>query len=74
MNRREFLKATGAASVAGPLRRWIQAELTFLDKNGMPQQTHELAPDFTGCAYPDPDYSYFIADHLGQFGGAWSKS
>lgn len=36
----------------------IQAGLTFVDKNGHPQATHELAPDYTGCAFPDPDHSY----------------
>jgi phospholipase C len=35
-----------------------QAGLQFPDKNGVLQSTRELAPDFTGCAYPDPDHSY----------------
>jgi phospholipase C len=35
-----------------------QAGLQFPDKSGVLQSTHELAPDFTGCAYPDPDHSY----------------
>ena len=35
-----------------------QAGLQFPDKSGVLQRTHELAPDFTGCAYPDPDHSY----------------
>jgi phospholipase C len=35
-----------------------QAGLQFPDKTGVLQSTRELAPDFTGCAYPDPDHSY----------------
>lgn len=35
-----------------------QAGLTYLDSAGNAQQTHALAPDFTGCAHPDPDHSY----------------
>ena len=35
-----------------------QAGLQFPDKAGALQSTHELAPDFTGCAFPDPDHSY----------------
>jgi phospholipase C len=95
MNRRRFLKTSGAATAAAPLFArdlpissaaepeikhivvvmmenrsfdhllgWLpnangaQAGLIFTDKNGAPQATHELAPDFTGCAYPDPDHSY----------------
>ena len=92
MNRRTFLKQTGAAAAVTPLLAanldaavaqikhvvvvmmenrsfdhllgWLpgadgqQAGLTYLDKSGNPQATHELAPDFTGCAYPDPDHSY----------------
>jgi phospholipase C len=35
-----------------------QAGLHFPDQNGVLQATFELAPDFTGCAFPDPDHSY----------------
>jgi phospholipase C len=35
-----------------------QAGLTFLDAAGVPHATHPLAPDFQGCAHPDPDHSY----------------
>jgi phospholipase C len=35
-----------------------QAGLKFPDPSGALQSTYELAPDFTGCAYPDPDHSY----------------
>jgi phospholipase C len=35
-----------------------QAGLTYPDRNGVPQSTHALAPDFQGCAHPDPDHSY----------------
>src|ERR1700687_280277 len=31
---------------------------TYVDLNGVLQATFPLAPDFTGCAYPDPDHSY----------------
>jgi phospholipase C len=34
-----------------------QAGLTFLDRAGAPHPTHALAPDFQGCAHPDPDHS-----------------
>jgi len=36
----------------------IQAGLQFPDSSGALHSTFELAPDFTGCAYPDPDHSY----------------
>jgi phospholipase C len=36
----------------------MQAGLTYNDSNGNPQSTFELSPDYTGCAYPDPDHSY----------------
>jgi phospholipase C len=35
-----------------------QAGLTYLDAAGAPHPTHALAPDFQGCAHPDPDHSY----------------
>jgi phospholipase C len=35
-----------------------QAGLKFPDPSGTLKPTYELAPDFTGCAYPDPDHSY----------------
>jgi phospholipase C len=35
-----------------------QAGLTFTDAAGAPHQTFALAPDFQGCAHPDPDHSY----------------
>ena len=35
-----------------------QAGLSFLDKNGQPQATHALAPDWTGCGFGDPSHSY----------------
>lgn len=93
MNRRTFLKQTGAAAAVTPLLTtaelqaatsqvkhivvvmmenrsfdhllgWLpnadgkQSGLTFLDKQGATQSTHELAPDYTGCSHPDPDHSY----------------
>lgn len=35
-----------------------QAGLSYLDAGGVAHPTHPLAPDFTGCAHPDPDHSY----------------
>jgi phospholipase C len=94
MNRRTFLKTTGAVAATTPLLGelasaateapdiqqvvlvmmenrsfdhllgWLpnadgkQAGLQFPNKTGGYSQTHELAPDYTGCAYPDPDHSY----------------
>src|SRR4051794_1814758 len=35
-----------------------QAGLTYTDDQGHPHQTLRLAPDFQGCAHPDPDHSW----------------
>src|SRR5262245_24591322 len=35
-----------------------QAGLTYTDAAGAAHQTWALAPDFQGCAYPDPHHSY----------------
>jgi phospholipase C len=35
-----------------------QGGLTFADESGALFGTHRLAPDFQGCAHPDPDHSY----------------
>lgn len=35
-----------------------QAGLSYLDVNGASNPTHNLAPDWTGCGYNDPDHSY----------------
>jgi phospholipase C len=35
-----------------------QAGLAYPDRTGTAQPTHALAPDFQGCAHPDPDHSY----------------
>ena len=32
--------------------------LSYLDVNGVSHPTHDLAPDWTGCGYNDPDHSY----------------
>ncbi len=32
--------------------------LTYTDANGVPHQTFDLATDFEGCGYNDPDHSY----------------
>ena len=92
MNRRTFLRTTGATAAVTPLLSseaeaavseiqhivvvmmenrsfdhllgWLpgadgrQAGGVYLNKKGQPYGTFELAPDFTGCAYPDPDHSY----------------
>src|SRR5262249_25113672 len=36
----------------------LQAGLTYPDPSGGLQATHELAPDFQGCSFGDPDHSY----------------
>ena len=35
-----------------------QENLVYRDRNGVPHQTYGLAPDFQGCAHPDPDHSF----------------
>ncbi|WP_051361898.1 alkaline phosphatase family protein [Solimonas soli] len=35
-----------------------QAGLTFKDRDGKPQKTYRLAPDYQGCGLGDPDHSY----------------
>jgi phospholipase C len=35
-----------------------QAGLTYTDAAGQAHATYPLAPDFQGCAHPDPDHSY----------------
>ncbi|MBV9506851.1 MAG: alkaline phosphatase family protein [Acidobacteriia bacterium] len=35
-----------------------QAGVMYKDANGVLQSTFPLAPDYTGCDYPDPDHSY----------------
>src|ERR1700757_5408902 len=35
-----------------------QAGLSYQDVNGVSHPTHELAPDWTGCGFNDPDHSY----------------
>jgi len=91
MDRRTFIKATGAAAAVAPLASgqqaaqnqiehvvvvmmenrsfdhlfgWlpnadgIQAGLSFPNPAGGTSATWPLAPDYTGCSYPDPDHSY----------------
>lgn len=36
----------------------MQSGLEYLDVNGISHPTHDLAPDWTGCGYNDPDHSY----------------
>lgn len=35
-----------------------QAGLTYTDATGQSFETHRLAPDWQGCAHPDPDHSW----------------
>jgi phospholipase C len=35
-----------------------QAGLSYLDVAGVSHPTHDLAPDWTGCGFNDPDHSY----------------
>src|SRR4051812_25300197 len=36
----------------------VQSGLTYVDRAGTRFNTHELAPDYTGCGHPVPDHSY----------------
>src|SRR3954463_15658900 len=49
-----------------------QAGLSFTDKAGRTHRTQRLAPDWQGCAHPDPDHSWDggrIQLHGGRSGG-----
>jgi phospholipase C len=46
-----------------------QAGLSYPDRIGAMQPTHPLAPDFQGCAHPDPDHS-FAGGRVEYDGGA----
>src|SRR5919198_5763523 len=35
-----------------------QDGLTYIDADGVPHSTYELAPDYEGCGFKDPDHSY----------------
>ncbi len=41
-----------------PNANGTQAGLIYQDVNGESHATHELAPDWTGCGFNDPDHSY----------------
>jgi len=41
-----------------PNANGMQAGLSYQDSSGIMRQTFELAPDYTGCSYLDPDHSY----------------
>ena len=41
-----------------PNAHGVQAGLSYEDVNGLGHPTHELAPDWTGCRFNDPDHSY----------------
>src|SRR3954468_19753100 len=34
-----------------------EAGITYLDRDGVAHATYPLAPDYQGCAHPDPDHS-----------------
>jgi len=36
----------------------VQQGLSYLDKDGVAQETWPLAPDFQGCSYDDPDHTW----------------
>ena len=46
-----------------------QAGLAYADNAGAEHQTYPLAPDFQGCAHPDPDHSY-QGGRIQFYGGA----
>jgi phospholipase C len=39
------------------------AGLSYPDPNGVPVATHHLTPDFQGCAFRDPDHSWYGGRH-----------
>jgi len=41
-----------------PNANGMQAGLSYQDVDGVSHPTHELAPDWTGCGFNDPDHSY----------------
>jgi phospholipase C len=41
-----------------PNANGMQAGLSYENLNGQYQSTFDLAPNFTGCQWPDPDHSY----------------
>ncbi|HYL39382.1 MAG TPA: alkaline phosphatase family protein [Bryobacteraceae bacterium] len=47
----------------------VESGLTFADANNVPYPTWDLAPDFEGCGYSDPDHSY-SGSRIAYDGGA----
>jgi len=41
-----------------PNANGMQAGLSYVDSSGVSHPTHNLAPDWTGCGFNDPDHSY----------------
>src|SRR5262245_25439797 len=41
-----------------PTANAMQSELSYLDETGTLHRTAPLAPDYQGCAHPDPDHSW----------------
>jgi len=41
-----------------PLANAMQAGLSYPDQDGVLHSTAPLAPDYQGCAHPDPDHSW----------------
>jgi phospholipase C len=46
-----------------------QAGLTYVNGDGVAEDTHPLVPDYTGCSHPGPDHSY-AGGRLQYDGGA----
>jgi phospholipase C len=46
-----------------------QEGLTYFDKQGNPQSTYPLAPDYTGCGHHDPEH-FYAEDRVAYNGGA----
>lgn len=53
-----------------------QTGLTYLDKLGVAHATHPLAPDYQGCAHPDPDHDFTNAriEYNGGLCDGWLRT
>jgi phospholipase C len=58
MENRSFDHFLGWMAATDPRVDGIQAGLQFTDKKGVTYPTYNLAPDYEGCGYADPDHSW----------------
>jgi phospholipase C len=47
----------------------LPAGVVYSDRDGVPHAPYPLAPDFQGCAHPDPDHSY-LGSRVAYNGGS----